>query len=115
MPVTTLSDADTWGEFRYEFDLPIGATEISLKLQVLVDDGAEIFLNDRLIGQAEIQSGPETLWVEDPDLFQPGTNVLRFYLVNHPVNGGGFGDAMERFGPGDCMMLEFSGVVDFLP
>ena len=69
------------------------------------DDGAEVFLNETLIGLAEWNNDPETLWVEDQNLFRPGTNVLRFYLVNHPVDGGQFGeDAIF----GRCCMRGFA-------
>jgi uncharacterized repeat protein (TIGR01451 family) len=111
--VTTNSTADYQAYFTAWFDLPADAMEPSVVIELLADDGVQTFLNGRGLGIVNLRDGPGVLALSDPLAFQPGTNSLRFHVVNFPVSGGGYGGPIPRGGSGDAMNLEFEVTVAY--
>jgi len=87
-------NADTW--YRIAFQLPPCFSNASLNIQINADNAATIYLNSpptqldsapNLIGGQTIATlvsnvnGSSTFSTADPDLFQPGTNIL--IIRNH--------------------------------
>jgi len=122
--VTTHSQDDSLGVFETMFDLPNGINSPSMHLKVIVDDGAEIFLNDYHIGTASLLGGVWEGTVSVDSLFNysppcpPGgepcstldmINSLRFDLVN--TGTGEYGEPVARADTVDCMYVQFEAEV----
>jgi hypothetical protein len=111
--VTTNNSSDVSATFAIEFSLPGLFFNPSLDLLVKVDDVGQVFLNGHLISgtlcdHTQLVYSAQTT---NAALFQPGTNVLTFQIVNNPVDCTLTPTA--RSGPDDGMNLQFEGSVTF--
>ncbi|HSG27643.1 MAG TPA: hypothetical protein VLA34_04120 [Candidatus Krumholzibacterium sp.] len=118
LPVTTMLPADSVGWFDVSFELPALFRDVRLQFSVIANDGAEILVNDNVVGQIDLLDGavPAAVKVWDIDimgdsLFVEGMNVLTFMVVN--TGTGYFGEPAARVDIADCMYLAFDGMIDF--
>lgn len=112
LPLTTLSNSDSWGEFTTQFVLPSGFAGLVGSLKIRADDGAEVRLNGNLIGTVNLAAGTQVIALSDASPFSSGVNTLVFFVPN--TGNGNFGAPVGRGGPGDCLYVQFEMDLAFI-
>ncbi len=90
-----------------------------MTLAIVADDGAAISVNGHAVTTVNLNDGDPAapivvrhIAIAGDSLFVPGTNVLRFDLVN--TGTGAYGPAAARVDTADCLYLEFEARIDFI-
>lgn len=112
LPLSTMSNSDSWGEFTTQFVLPTGFAGLDGTLRIRADDGAEVRLNDNLIGTVNLAAGTQEIVLSDESLFASGANTLTFFVPN--TGNGLFGVPTGRGGPADCLYVQFELDLTFI-
>ncbi|MBI2107260.1 alpha/beta hydrolase [Candidatus Woesearchaeota archaeon] len=109
--ITTTNTNDSWGKFYFDFNLPNNFSNPRIDLDIFLDDGGMVYLNDNSVAIIDLVQCPKSIAITNSSYFKAGTNTLKFYVAN--TGDGHYGIARERQSSGDAMYIEFDGKVSF--